>query len=89
MTRSRLTRITASAFAAGVASITLAAPAQAMLAHDPTGGGPAVTTTTDSSSGWSTTELVAGALGGVAIAGAGVAAAAGVRRRNAHAHQHA
>jgi hypothetical protein len=85
MTRSTLTRLTTTALVTGVAGLALAAPAGAMEAPEPGGGGtvapaaPTATSTDDSN--W--LEISLGALGGLAIAGAGIAAVAGVRHRNA------
>lgn len=87
MTRTRSTGLAASAVAAGIAALALAAPAQAMLVHEPPAG-PRGTVThrhvpagTQQSTSWRLDQLAAGATGGIVIAGAGFAAVAAVRRR--------
>lgn len=90
-----LTRLAATAIVTGLASLVLAGPADALLAHDPDAGGqlradnhpglstpsqvPAAATDEDTTP-WM--ELGIGALGGLALAGAGTAAAVSVRRRS-------
>lgn len=89
----RLTRVASTALVTGLASLVLAGPADALLAHDPDAGSqlradnntglstpsklPAPAT--DEDTPWM--ELGIGALGGLALAGAGTAAAMSVRRR--------
>lgn len=90
----RLTRVAATALVSGLASLALAGPAQALLAHDPEVGG---IVRADNNTGLTTPpktpapvasedetpwmELGIGALGGLALAGAGMAAASRVRHR--------
>jgi hypothetical protein len=90
----RVTRIAATALVSGLASLALAGPAQALMAHDPEVGGivradnntgltvPAKTpapTAAEDDTPWM--ELGIGALGGLALAGVGIAAASRVRHR--------
>ena len=90
----RLTRVAATALVSGLASLALAGPAQALMAHDPEVGG---IIRADNNTGLTTpsktpapvadeedtpwTQLGIGALGGLALAGAGIAAASRVRHR--------
>ena len=88
-----LTRVASTALVTGLASLVLAGPADALLAHDPDVGStlhaddntglstpsrlPA--STTDNGDPWM--ELGIGALGGLALAGAGIATASRLRHR--------
>jgi hypothetical protein len=89
-----LTRAVSTALVTGLASLVLAGPADALMAHDPDLGG---TLRADNNTGLSTPskapapatddggtpwiELGIGALGGLALAGAGTAAAIRLRHR--------
>lgn len=89
----RFTRVAATALVSGLASLALAGPAQALMAHDPEVGGiiradnntglttPSQTPTpaADEDTPWM--ELGIGALGGLALAGVGITAASRVRHR--------
>lgn len=87
MNRSSIAKVTASAFAAGLASLALASPAQAQQPPAPGDSGVTGTVSTSGTSeetGWNVGQLAAGAAGGIVLAGAGAAAVAGVRRRHGH-----
>jgi hypothetical protein len=89
----RVTRVAATALVSGLASLALAGPAQALMAHDPEVGS---IVRADNNTGLTTPsetpapvaeedtpwmELGIGALGGLALAGVGIAAASRVRHR--------
>lgn len=89
----RMTRAAGAALVAGLASLALAGPADAMMTHDPE---PGASVRADNNTGVATSpsspapaaeedtpwmELGIGALGGLALAGAGMAAAGRVRHR--------
>ena len=90
----RITRVATTALVAGLASLALAGPADALMTHDPDLGGTVLadnntgvpskqapaTSSDDGETPW--TELGIGALGGLALAGAGTAAAMRVRHRH-------
>jgi hypothetical protein len=91
-----ITRVVTAALVTGLASLVLAGPADALLAHDPDVGGSVLAdnntglsapskvpapVTDDGGTPW--TELGIGALGGLALAGAGTAAAIRIRGRHA------
>jgi hypothetical protein len=80
MAKTSITRLASAAVVTGITTLAFATPASAMQPPEPVGSadtGPVVTE--DNGIDWA--PLGAGALGGIALAGAGVAAAAGLRHR--------
>lgn len=83
-----VTRLASAAVVTGIATLALAAPADAEFQRDGgASGGTGYTTeesvTAPSDSGWELTQIATGVLAGAVLAGAGIAGAAGLRR-----HQH-
>jgi hypothetical protein len=89
----RITRVATTAVVAGLASLVLAGPADALMTHDPDLDGTILadnntgvpeqvpsTSSDDGDTPW--TQLGIGALGGLVLAGAGTAAAIRVRHRH-------
>lgn len=89
MTSSKLARVTAAAFATGIATLALAAPVQAQQVTNPDGGRPGTVVIqtpapAPTSAGWQFEQVAVGAAGGLALAGVGIAATAGLRRHGGH-----
>jgi hypothetical protein len=81
MKLSTATRIASATFVTAVATLSLAAPAQAML-PDPQGGAIDSTGTVAVDDGTNWTGIAAGGAGGVALLGAGVATVIVTRRHH-------
>jgi hypothetical protein len=86
MIRQTLTRITASTFLAGVATLGVVAPANAQEPSHPDGPGTVQAPGPSVDQGWEASQLAAGALGGILVAGGAIAIGAGIRRHHAAAH---
>jgi hypothetical protein len=84
----KITKLASAALVTGAASVALASPAAAEHPSDPFGGGSGTSsgsgTTISADPGWEVSQVAAGALGGLVLAGAGVATVAGLRRHQGH-----